>query len=283
MPMPLNGKSILQTADPYHTPGYCGYVPQCKYRIGNTYGQTTHKLLADPEVPSSGRLVLTDIYKEGTDVALLDKKTTNVAVREASWGDQKYTDKMVPGYTGFIPKSQHYFGKRYAEGCINSVSDFQDDQNAHSQKQRSLDAQHLPPMKQTAKDMAPYLSPSSQVVYWKSPYQMENNERLKYFMSGYTGFVPRTRPIIGMGYPVQTHVGLNTFTDTTRAHDALRGTDVDLAKPEVVTVHTRPLYPRAAGMIPNYTGHVPGYKFRFGHTYGQGTVGATPGRPQLVA
>ena len=61
--MPPNGKSILQTPDPYHTPGYCGYVPQYKYRIGNTYGKTTHKLFVDNTVPSSGKLVLTDIYK----------------------------------------------------------------------------------------------------------------------------------------------------------------------------------------------------------------------------
>ena len=73
-------------------------------------------------------------------------------------------------------------------------------------------------------------------------------------------------------------MGLNTFTDTTRAHDALRGTAVtNLSPPEVVMATTRPIYPKEAGMIPNYTGHVPGYKFRFGHTYGQGTVAATPG------
>ena len=65
MPMPPNGKSILQTPDPYHTPGYCGYVPQYKYRIGNTYGKTTHKLFVDNTVPSSGKLVLTDMYKVG--------------------------------------------------------------------------------------------------------------------------------------------------------------------------------------------------------------------------
>ena len=63
--------------------------------------------------------------QEGGDVALLGKKAANVAGRDSSWGDQKYTEKMVPGYTGFIPKAQHYFGKRYAEGCLNSISDFQ--------------------------------------------------------------------------------------------------------------------------------------------------------------
>ncbi len=35
---------------------------------------------------------------------------------------------------GFIPKSQHYFGKRYAESCINAISDFES-----SQRQRAPD------------------------------------------------------------------------------------------------------------------------------------------------
>jgi hypothetical protein len=33
--------------------------------------------------------------------------------------------------SGFIPKSQHYFGKRYADNCLNSIADFEQDQIKH--------------------------------------------------------------------------------------------------------------------------------------------------------
>lgn len=35
---------------------------------------------------------------------------------------------------GFIPKHQHYFGKRYAESVNNAISDFESDQRAHNQR-----------------------------------------------------------------------------------------------------------------------------------------------------
>lgn len=36
--------------------------------------------------------------------------------------------KISISLSGFIPKSQHYFGKRYAENCLNSIVDFEQDQ-----------------------------------------------------------------------------------------------------------------------------------------------------------
>jgi hypothetical protein len=41
--------------------GYMGYVPQYKYKFGNTYAEQTHKLFLDPCVNMSPRAVLTDI------------------------------------------------------------------------------------------------------------------------------------------------------------------------------------------------------------------------------
>ena len=35
----------LFAADPYHPPGYAGYVPQKMYRHAGTYGRTTHDIL----------------------------------------------------------------------------------------------------------------------------------------------------------------------------------------------------------------------------------------------
>lgn len=39
---------------------YTGFCPQYKYRIGDTYGTTTHKVLLDPAVHHAEKLVLSD-------------------------------------------------------------------------------------------------------------------------------------------------------------------------------------------------------------------------------
>lgn len=95
-------KSSLMTPDPYHIPGYCGYVPQFKYKLGETFGWHTHKLLTDKSVASSGHPVLAD-----TDPTLPPPPKTQedffrsaIGSRTRSWGNQKYAPQMVPGYTG---------------------------------------------------------------------------------------------------------------------------------------------------------------------------------------
>lgn len=44
--------------------GYMGYVPQYKYKYGNTYGVQTNRLFLDPCVNMSPRAVLADICPE---------------------------------------------------------------------------------------------------------------------------------------------------------------------------------------------------------------------------
>ena len=39
---------------------------------------------------------------------------------------------------GFIPRSQHFFGNRYANVCRNSVSDFEFDQRKYEAKRQEL-------------------------------------------------------------------------------------------------------------------------------------------------
>ena len=41
------------------------------------------------------------------------------------------TPKMV---SGFVPKVQHHFGKRYTENCISAISEFEGDQRQHNQR-----------------------------------------------------------------------------------------------------------------------------------------------------
>jgi len=52
-------------ADPYHIPGYQGFVPQFKYRSeGKTFSNTTKSLFENPCIASSGKLNLADIHRE---------------------------------------------------------------------------------------------------------------------------------------------------------------------------------------------------------------------------
>ena len=68
------------------------------------------KLLRDPNVASSGKLVLahmTPVKTEADHIA--EKRVVLVKTRTQSWGDQKLVESMVPGYKGmFLPIHKVY-------------------------------------------------------------------------------------------------------------------------------------------------------------------------------
>jgi len=274
----------FQIPEPCHVPGYTGHVPQYKYHVGHSFSRSTHDVLVDPVTPGSGRTPLTNYQIEGYDIKDYDEKWAKVANREASWGDQKLKENMVVGYTGFVPKLEQQPGKHYAKACVKAIADFMDDQEKYSAKQKSLEAemQKQTPLQQTAPDMQPYDSPQTKTQHWRRPYDMDNDESMKFQISGYTGHVPCTRDLPGVNYPVGTHVGLNKFHDRKRRRDALRGTEVDLNAPQIVTTHTRKIFRENAGSVPGYSGVVPGYLYKHGRTYGHATKGAKPSVPVLV-
>ncbi|NXX95358.1 F166A protein, partial [Centropus bengalensis] len=46
---------------------YVGFVPQFKYRFGNTFGRTTYQLLTDPTVRKSPRSLLAPLPQQKFD------------------------------------------------------------------------------------------------------------------------------------------------------------------------------------------------------------------------
>lgn len=295
-------KSVLMTPDPYHTPGYGGFCPQFKYQIGQTFGRTTSRLLRDGDVASSGQLVLAHIAPETTkDDETRRGRLDLIKTRTQSWGDQKLDMEMVPGYTGFIPKSQHYFGKRYAENCTNAISDFEGAQRGNSHKIRQLrmtealqsgkilpkdtkdtampeiTAKYPTPLKPISKKAQPFISQSTP-QHTRSPYFMENDNKDKRYMSGYTGFVPRSRGLLGMGYPLITHHALNDFTDEVKRLQQSKQKPIQIHREIVAKANTAIVYPVEMGLVPHYTGHIPGEKFRYGNTFGSSTKNAMVNR-----
>ncbi|XP_028410962.1 protein FAM166B-like isoform X1 [Dendronephthya gigantea] len=272
---------------------YIGYCPQFKYQIGETFGRTTSQLLTDSRIASSGQPVLSPL---DPNPPAPDQRRQLISRRAFKLGDQKLFEKMVPGYTGFIPKSEHHFGKRYAETSLSSVASFEADQEFNRRRLRDLQTvqalqtgeevpgelinektikltNHETPLKKIRTHPAVYYSRMSP-QHSLSPLTMGNENPKKYFMSGYTGFVPRARGLIGSGYPTISNKGLCDFTDECERLKNVKSKPVKVHRHIVKKNESKPLYLKDTGMVPHYTGHVPGEKFRYGQTFGFSTKNA---------
>ena len=70
--------------------------------------------------------------------------------------------------------------------------------------------------KQGFKGVVPYTGPYDKEApyhYAESPYYMDNDDPRKFFMSGYTGFVPLTQSVIGNVFPLTCNKGLRKFAN----------------------------------------------------------------------
>nr|XP_002125298.1 protein FAM166B-like [Ciona intestinalis] len=286
-------RSELFTEDPFYLPRYCGYLPQYKYRIGKTYGRHSVEILTDPNVSKSGRYVLTPTESHPTDS--IDERRSRLRSRADSWGNQNLTEEMVPGYTGYIPKKQHYFANTYGEVCRSALSHHESEQGDIKNKQTELKkvlamqtgstrpntehdkslltSRYHTPLPPHRAEPDRYTSQQEFKPYG-SPYFMDNGNRMKWFKSGYTGFVPRSRELISLGYPAQSNKGLSLFTDGLATREKINASATKIPLNPVVKpkkLDKSAIYPTDRGMVPHYTGYIPGYKYSIGHTYGQHT------------
>lgn len=181
---------------------------------------------------------------------------------------------------GYIPKGEHYFGKPYADTCLSAIANFETDQLKHHKKMRDLrtiaelqGGKDVPrelilgevrirtkcktPLKPIRDRPKEYFSPEA-MQHSLSPFTISNEDPKKFLMSGYTGFVPRARGYMGMGYPVVTNKALCEFADESERLRRLSNLPVKVERPEVKLVDTKPIYIKDSGLVPHYTGHIPG-------------------------
>ena len=183
-------------------------------------------------------------------------------------------------FPGFIPKSEHHFGKRYAETSLSAVANFETEQESHRRRLQDLHTvqelqcgQQVPTEKVNEKTVKltqletplKNIRPHPAVYYPRkapqhslSPLTMSNDNAKKYFMSGYTGFVPRVRALIGCGYPTISNKGLCDFTDECERLKQVKSKQVIVHRKIQRDCESKPLYLKETGMVPHYTGHVPG-------------------------
>lgn len=294
---------MLMTPEPHYIPGYGGFCPQYKYNLGKTYGKLTSQLLTSPDVRHSGQLVLQSCpFPPPRNDSILDVSHR----RKLRLGDKKLCWSMIPGYTGFIPRSQKFFAKTYAETTRDALSDFQKEQDQQQSQfkeqilasklqsgqqqprteheKQLITAKYRTPLPPLCKDPGPYISPNAFQIQI-SPYYMEDEDPNKYFISGYTGYVPRSRFLIGTGYPITTNRALMEFAEMTLRKASEIQDRQEAQEGTTLQSDQSHIYLERLGLLPRYTGYVPGYKFQYGHTYGhltQDALGQSTLQKQMV-
>ncbi|XP_057675576.1 ciliary microtubule inner protein 2B [Corythoichthys intestinalis] len=88
------------------------------------------------------------------------------------------------------------------------------------------------------------------------PYLLDDGHPNKYYMSGFTGHVPKYRFLFGKGYPIATNEAL--------VQSGNRQDDGNCLFPTIRAIY----HSNHKGVVPSFTGHIPGYKFMYGHTFG---------------
>ncbi|XP_004457404.1 ciliary microtubule inner protein 2B isoform X4 [Dasypus novemcinctus] len=258
-----------------YIPGYTGHCPLLRFSMGQTYGQLTGQLLRGPPGlawPPAHRTLLPPIRPPRSP----EVPKGSLPVRR---GHERLSSSMIPGYTGFVPQAQFIFAKNCSQVWAEALNDFthwhgeQGNQElpkeATGEKAREID-------QETKLELE--LEGEEPELEQASPYSMDDQDPRKFFMSGFTGYVPRARFLFGSSFPVLTNQALQEF-----------GEKYSGSKGQKDPKYLPPLprtYPQNLGLLPNYGGYVPGYKFQFGHTYGHLThdaLGLSTLQKQLLA
>lgn len=103
---------LISTPNPHYIPGYTGWCPQYKFRIGNTYGATTHKLLLDPTVSHAEKLVISDRTADDYQVFRPAQKDIDLVNSRFARGDPVYKHPTIPGYEGKYSSVLYFSGNK---------------------------------------------------------------------------------------------------------------------------------------------------------------------------
>ncbi|KAI3385726.1 hypothetical protein SNEBB_011227 [Seison nebaliae] len=224
----------------------------------------------------------------------LDQMKCNLKYSKRSWGDNKYHNSIIPGYTGYIPGQYEYHGESDTKTAIRGLADLSDRMKKWEQqheKQKLIQEYHrsklskndpriaadiqtsrIPqPLEPIQVDAAPYL-PKHIPNFSQSPYDMPDCPE-KYMRSKYMGFVPIERNLFGNGHQVATHDALVEFDKRRSFHkkfvkSTLSENNLLIKANEKHDGKLNTIYRKENGLVPNYTGHVPGIRFMQGDTYG---------------
>ncbi|CAH8547477.1 unnamed protein product [Dicrocoelium dendriticum] len=277
-----------------HIPGYSGYCPQLKFRSGHSYGKETAELAEElpyyegpksqkphhlhPVVGDQKDATVRSVFKDEVPGRMLPKPT----------GDNKYISGMIPGYSGDVPRMNYKYGATYRHTTDECVDEFVRQYKCEENKREEL---------AEAAGLFPPLRPISEDPHVRDHMDIWADDLMKRDMKvpptrgptdppipGYQGFVPRvesTNAGLAKRFHEACRSGLETFRAENRGHwDRLseplnagnREAPVDVKAPRHWDNEpTSSRIFRREGMIPDYSGHVHGYKFQSGKNFSNTT------------
>eukprot|EP00794_Sanderia_malayensis_P015818 gene15818-17413_t len=175
---------------------------------------------------------------------------------------------LIP--TSYIPGGKDFFGERYAVLIKRAECEYQCHETSMPKKLSRIELASLrsqpraTPLKSIADKPKMYFP--KLVQHSVSPYTMGNDNREKYFIAGYTGFVPRAKQ----------------FIDEMKGFKNYREKQINLGRKIGTEVETVKIYHPESGMVPCYTGHIQGAKYKFGKRFGHSTKEAIRNSKQLM-
>ncbi|KAK2492766.1 hypothetical protein MC885_008442 [Smutsia gigantea] len=199
----------LNPQNPHYIPGYTGHCPLLRFSIGQTYGQMTGQLLrGSPGLawPPAHRTLLPPIRPPRAP----KRPRGGLPVRR---GHERLSSSMIPGYTGFVPQAQFIFAKNCSQVWAEALNDI-------TQWHEGQGSQELPKEAKEEKDAEKDQEPNpgaerepelEQEAERASPYSMDDKDPRKFFMSGFTGYVPCARFLFGSSFPKLTNQALQEF------------------------------------------------------------------------
>ncbi|KAK2187649.1 hypothetical protein NP493_158g00003 [Ridgeia piscesae] len=261
-------RDFANLQDGSHVPGYGGYCPHLKYRVGKTYGQDTHELAQKY-----------DAYKPMDALTPRPKIVLRNGLPEST-GDNRYTSDMVPGYTGRQYMVPRYTSRQYmvlrCTGRQYLVPRYTSRQHMVL---RYTSRQYMVLQYTGRQYMVPQYTNTHTHTHTHQPILLaDRRSQLEPPMPGYNGYIPRiytTEMGLGCRYNNMTRNGLHMFRAEQDAHFETMRQPVSVKAPPTPVKGPTATYSQRVylpdGMIPKYTGYVPRRRYHFGNTYGDTT------------
>jgi len=271
---------LIHPNEKSNLPGYGGYTSQLKFNCGHTYGYHTDKL--SKGYTANEKHLRTRSYDSYTP-PLVQKLQI---IEDGGASDRKYTENMVPGYTGFVPQHSFKYGKTYREGTEDAIKDFA----YHNYKQRLhtsiLKDATTPRLVSNSKFSKSDGHPGFNIKHAYAYNARLFDDKRPFTeppIPGYMGYVPKHEEHkLGGRYGFWTR---NAYLDAAGGLDLAesrafhhRANADNMLRTRVQSspdfdAQGKPrrfgaIYNAKLGMVPHYTGYIPQHRFNIAGTYG---------------